>query len=78
MTVATTSRDTTIRHLRAYPITAEAGWVHTLGAPFVVAAASFMAAVGTGITWLIAPAIVAGPSRSARGAGPRGDAFLAA
>jgi len=72
MTMAATSRNATIRHPRAYPIPEEARWVLTLGAPFVVAAASFMAVLGTGITWLIAPAIVAGP-----GAGVIAFVFLA-
>jgi hypothetical protein len=53
-------------------MTEEARWILTLGAPFVVAAASFMAAIGTGVTWLITPAIVAGP-----GAGVIGIVFLA-
>jgi hypothetical protein len=61
MTMAATSRDTTIRHACGGAMPEEARWILTLGAPFVVAAASFMAALGTGITWLIATAIVAGP-----------------
>jgi len=72
MTMAATNRDTTIRHARGGATTEEARWILTLGAPFAVAAASFMAAFGTGITWLIAPAIVAGP-----GAGVIGLVFLA-
>ena len=72
MTMAATNRDTTIRRVRAHTMTEEARWILTLGAPFVVAAASFMAALGTGITWLITPAIVAGP-----GAGVIGLVFLA-
>ena len=72
MTTAATHQDTTIRHLRPYPITEQARWILTLGAPFVVAAASYMAAIGMGITWLIAPTIVAGP-----GAGVIGLVFLA-
>jgi hypothetical protein len=72
MTTAATNRHTTIRHVRAHTMTEEARWILTLGAPFVVAAASFMAAIGTGVTWLIALAIVAGP-----GAGVIGIVFLA-
>jgi hypothetical protein len=72
MTTAATNRDTTIRQVRGGAITEEARWILTLGAPFVVAAASFMAALGTGVTWLIALAIVAGP-----GAGVIGIVFLA-
>ena len=72
MTMAATNRDTTVRHARGGATTEEARWILTLGAPFAVAAASFMAAFGTGITWLIAPAIVAGP-----GAGVIGLVFLA-
>jgi hypothetical protein len=60
MTMAATNRGTTIRRARG-ATTEEARWILTLGAPFAVAAASFIAALGTGITWLIAPAIVAGP-----------------
>lgn len=72
MTMAATSQGTTIRHARRGAMTEEARWILTLGAPFVVAAASFMAAIGTGVTWLIVPAIVAGP-----GAGVIGLVFLA-
>jgi hypothetical protein len=72
MTIAATNGDTTIRKVRTYTMTEEARWILTLGTPFVVAAASFMAALGTGITWLIAPAIVAGP-----GAGVIGLVYLA-
>jgi hypothetical protein len=61
MTMAATNRNTTIRQARSDTLTEQARWILTLGAPFAVAAASFMAAFGTGITWLIAPAIVAGP-----------------
>jgi hypothetical protein len=61
MTMAATNRHTTIRHVRTYAITEEARWILTLGTPLVVAAASFMAAIGTRVTWLIVPAIVAGP-----------------
>jgi hypothetical protein len=53
-------------------MTEEARWIRMLGAPFVIAAASFIAALSTGITWLIAQAIVAGP-----GAGVIGLVFLA-
>ena len=72
MRMAATNRGRTIRHARGGAMTEEARWILTLGAPFVVAAASFMAALGTGITWLITPAIVAGP-----GAGVIGLVFLA-
>jgi hypothetical protein len=72
MTMAATNRDTTIRHTRGGATTEEARWILTLGAPYVVAAASVMAAFGTGITWLFALAIVAGP-----GAGVIGIVFLA-
>ena len=72
MTMAATNRGTTIRHARGGAIPEEARWILTLGAPFVVAAASFMAAIATGVTWLITPAIVAGP-----GAGVIGLVFLA-
>jgi hypothetical protein len=72
MTMAATNRGTTIRHVRGGATTEEARWILTLGAPFAVAAASFMAAFGTGLTWLITPAIVAGP-----GAGVIGLVFLA-
>jgi hypothetical protein len=43
-----------------------------LAVPLAVAAASFIAAVGTGIVWLIVPTIVAGP-----GAGVIALVFLA-
>jgi hypothetical protein len=72
MTMAATNRNTTIRHVRVHTMTEEARWILTLGAPFVVAATSFMATVSTGITWLFALAIVAGP-----GAGVIGIVFLA-
>jgi len=36
-------------------------WELGLGLAFVVAVAFFMAAIATGISWLIAPVIVAGP-----------------
>jgi hypothetical protein len=72
MTLAATNRNTTILHVRAHTMTEEARWILTLGAPFVVAASSVMATVSTGITWLFALAIVAGP-----GAGVIGIVFLA-
>jgi hypothetical protein len=72
MSMAATNRNTTIRHARAHTMTEEARWILTLGAPFVVAASSVMATVSTGITWLFALAIVAGP-----GAGVIGIVFLA-
>jgi hypothetical protein len=72
MTMAATNQGTTMRHVRVHTMTEEAPWILTLGAPFAVAAASFMAAIGTGTTWLITPAIVAGP-----GAGVIGLVFLA-
>jgi hypothetical protein len=72
MTVAATNQGTTIGHVRVHTMTEEARWILTLCAPLVIAAASFMAAIATGVTWLIAPAIVAGP-----GAGVIGFVFLA-
>ena len=72
MTMAATNRDTAIRQARGGATTEQARWILTLGVPLAVAAASFMAAFGTGIAWLIAPTIAAGP-----GAGVIGIVFLA-
>jgi hypothetical protein len=72
MTMAATNRDTTIRHARRGALTEQARWILTLGAPYVVAATFVMATVSTGITWLFALAIAAGP-----GAGVIGLVFLA-
>jgi len=61
MMMAGTNRDTTSRHARVHAPRDEATrWILVLGAPVAVAAAFFMAAVVTGVAWLIAPMIVAG------------------
>jgi hypothetical protein len=39
----------------------ERRWLLLLGVPFVVSAAFFAAMIGTGIAWLLAPAMVFGP-----------------
>jgi len=42
-------------------IAEEHRWLLSLGIPFVVSAACFAAAIGTGWGWLIGPALVLGP-----------------
>lgn len=39
----------------------QARWELVLGLPFAIAASLITAAIGTGIPWLIGPAIAAGP-----------------
>ena len=72
VTMAATNPETAISRTREHETTEETRWILALGAPFAVAATFFMAAVGTGITWMIIPAIVAGP-----GAGVIALVFLA-
>jgi len=36
-------------------------WLLTLGIPFAVSAACFAVAIGTGLLWMIAPAMAIGP-----------------
>jgi len=49
-------------HASSVAATEERRWLLLLGIPFVVSACFFAATIGTGILWLLAPAMVLGPA----------------
>jgi PAP2 superfamily len=58
-----TEQDATIRPARVHASPDEAArWILVLSVPVAVASAFFMASVGTGVAWLIAPMTVATPA----------------